>query len=82
MNWSHVLNIFGLALSAIAAFLMAWFPPRVVQYYEDGSAPVIFTSKPTAEGKIKGRHQSIYGKAGPWMLWIGFLFQLAAAGIG
>jgi hypothetical protein len=31
---------------------------------------------------VQGTTTLIYGKAGPWMLWIGFLFQLAAAGIG
>jgi hypothetical protein len=57
---------------------MAWYPPRVVQYSEDGSAPFTFANNPTPEGRTKGKRQAILGKTGPLLLGIGFLLQLAS----
>jgi hypothetical protein len=79
MNCSHWLNIFGLVLSTVAAFLMGWYPPRVLQYTEEGSGTITFTSQPTAKGKALGKRQAFFSKAAPWLLGIGFALQLAAA---
>jgi hypothetical protein len=82
MIWSHWLNVFGLVLGAIAAFLMAWYPPRVQTYTEDGRTLGVWVGKATEEGKAIGKRQAMLGKIGPRLLGVGFLFQLAAAGIG
>lgn len=82
MSWSHWLNILGLVLGAIAAFLMAWYSPRVQTYTEDGRMQGPWVGKETEEGKAIGKRQALFGRVGPWLLGIGFLFQLAAAGIG
>lgn len=78
MNFSRWLNMVGLVLGACGAFLMAWYPPRVHPYNEDGSAAFAFTSNPTPEGRIRGKRQAILGKTGPLLLGVGFLLQLAA----
>jgi hypothetical protein len=77
--WLHCLNILGLVLGAIAAFLMAWYPPRVQAYTEDGRQQGSWVGIATEKGKRIGKRQAMLGTAGPYLLGIGFIFQLAAA---
>ena len=77
--WLHCLNILGLVLGAIAAFLMAWYPPRVQAYTEDGRQQGSWVGIATEKGKKDRQAPSNAWYGWSYLLGIGFIFQLAAA---
>lgn len=79
MDCAWFLNTGGLVLTTIAAWLMYYFPPRVVQYSDSGAEEVLWVKAPTVVGKSKGSMQRRMSKLAPALLVVGFFLQLLAA---
>ena len=74
-----LLNLTGLALTVTAAFVMWYFPPRMKYFTEDGAQVVTWTNNSDQGNARLGRMQTRLSKWAPFILGIGFAFQIPAA---
>lgn len=79
MNAGTVLNIVGLTLSTVAAILMYWFPPSIIQFTDRGERQVQWTGPETLEGKKHYARQRCWSRVSVLLLALGFFLQLLAA---
>jgi hypothetical protein len=63
----------------VAGLLMYYFPPRVQVFTEKGEAYITWIGNPIKEQARLGRRQRWLSNAGPGLLVIAFLLQLASA---
>jgi len=77
LAWS--LNAFGLFTSMVAAVIMFYYPPRMKIFTEKGAEVVSFVRNPDPQNAARGKRQSFLGRFGPFLLIVGFAFQLGAA---
>jgi hypothetical protein len=79
MSIPVALNLIGLLLALVAALLMYYFPPRLLQYTEKGEPIVNWFGNPDEKKKTIGRWQMRASKYAPILLSFAFLLQLIGA---
>lgn len=77
MTIAH-LNLYGLIVTTLAAVLMIFAPPRVVQYTADGSRVATWTTGEARRTRL-GRAQDSLWKVAALLLLVGFALQLPSA---
>jgi hypothetical protein len=78
MSIPVALNLIGLLVALVAALLMYYFPPRLLQYTEKGEPVINWVANPDEKKKAIGRWQMRASKYAPLLLCLGFLIQLIA----
>ena len=74
-----LLNLLGLILTVVSAFLMWLYPPRMRYFTEEGSQVVQFINNARLENEAIGKRQAILSKIAPLLLALGFGLQLPLA---
>jgi hypothetical protein len=77
MHIATALNIVGLVIGVVAASLMYYFPPRVLQYTENGEPIMVWSSNKIPEKVGIGKWQLKLTRIGPILLGLAFIFQIA-----
>jgi hypothetical protein len=75
---AHTLALLGLVLNAFGSALLIWFPPQVRVLTKRGEPTVTFVANAGADGEKQGKRYAYLSKAGPALLMIGFILQIAA----
>ncbi len=78
-----LLNVVGLLITVVAAFVLYLYPPRFTPAYtESGEQKVTLINPTTPEGKAYAEQWGRYAWWGPVLLIVGFLAQFLAAMLG
>ena len=73
------MNLAGLVLGAIAAYLMFRYPWRGPLYTPDGAVVFTWTNGPDPKNTGAGKRQAFLGRYSPLLLTLGLALQLPGA---